>query len=310
MKEKAKKNLKEQNNLYLKIIYSGFINQKSPKQIHKELYDATINNKQITNPNAFIYAKRLTDKLYKQLPPIEYASKLAELRYNAKENSEIAMGMLVYGLITHFKAIDNFNKSVNIQANKIETELKEKVIEDVIENNRNNAKIFYLSSSHKDCAKDHLEAQGKIYYDKNWRNAIIDTKTKIKISEFIKKNNLKSIQWVMGDPVWFITRPNCRHYFVALTTREVLRNSTKRLEKKHKTNTAIGNRQYLQTLKSDNTTKIIGEKRNAELMVIRYKERLEIHTQLYKINRNPLLQRAIVKDKMLIKKWYDYARKL
>ena len=73
--------------------------------------------------------------------------------------------------------------------------------------------IFYVAAFFGDCAKDHVDYQGKIYYDKNWRD--IAPKDRIdEIEAYIKSNCEMSVQDVMtGKGNYLTTRPNCRHYF-------------------------------------------------------------------------------------------------
>ena len=68
----------------------------------------------------------------------------------------------------NLNAYENLKKATNQKTNDIEADFKEEVIKDTIEYNRglDTPKVFYLASSHNDCAKDHKIAQGKIYIGK------------------------------------------------------------------------------------------------------------------------------------------------
>ena len=66
-------------------------------------------------------------------------------------------------------------------------------------------KPFYMASWHADSATDHAPYQGKLYYDANTTGEAL---------KYAQQHNLKTLQWVTGEPVWFVTRPYCRHYFV------------------------------------------------------------------------------------------------
>ena len=88
--------------------------------------------------------------------------------------------------------------------------------------------IFYLCSSHKDCAADHLEWQGKIYVSEDWEARCMDYDRE-KIAAYIKNHDVKTIEWVLGAPVYMTTRPNCRHYFKNISVDEVLHRGVKRL---------------------------------------------------------------------------------
>ena len=92
--------------------------------------------------------------------------------------------------------------------------------------------IFYLCSWHKDCAADHKDYQGKIYVSEDWEERCLDG-DQGKIRAYIKNHNCITVQEVIGDPVYMITRPNCRHYFISVSVDEVLHSSVKKLLKQH-----------------------------------------------------------------------------
>jgi hypothetical protein len=92
--------------------------------------------------------------------------------------------------------------------------------------------IFFICSQHEKPAKDHADYQGKIYVDEKWRSIIVNKEVQMQVEKYINAHNVKSLQWVTNRPVWFITRPNCRHYFKVMDTEEVLKTSrTKLLDK-------------------------------------------------------------------------------
>lgn len=88
--------------------------------------------------------------------------------------------------------------------------------------------IFYLCSSHGDCANDHAQFQGKVYVDENWKN-IIPKEQHANVEKYIKSNNIMSLQKVRDEKPFLTTRPNCRHYFKAITIDQAFNNSTSKL---------------------------------------------------------------------------------
>ncbi len=94
--------------------------------------------------------------------------------------------------------------------------------------------IFFLASSHADCADDHVDYQGKIYVKENWQRFIKPEKI-AEIQDFITKKDIKTMEWVIDKPVYFTTRPNCRHYFAPITIEQALGKSIKQLKKELKT---------------------------------------------------------------------------
>ena len=58
-----------------------------------------------------------------------------------------------------------------------------------------NKVVFWLCSQHSDCADDHIEYQGKIYYDENYRSFNMPQELLQKVSDFITDKKLLSIQF-------------------------------------------------------------------------------------------------------------------
>lgn len=99
------------------------------------------------------------------------------------------------------------SKTINSEINAINRQIQDKVKKDIIKTALNDlSKPFFVSSKHSDSAKDHKDWQGKLYVNERVLN-------NDEIRVFCVKHNVLTIQWVMGEPVWFLTRPNCRHYF-------------------------------------------------------------------------------------------------
>ena len=95
--------------------------------------------------------------------------------------------------------------------------------------------IFYACSSHSKPAKDHADYQGKIYVDRYWRKYCTGTVPEwmiMAVEEFIQKNEILTVQKVMGPPVWLATRPFCRHVFIPVNTLSVLTEEPKTYIKK------------------------------------------------------------------------------
>lgn len=85
--------------------------------------------------------------------------------------------------------------------------------------------IFYACSSHSKPAKDHADYQGKIYVDRYWRKYCTGMMPEwliAAVEDFIQKNEIISIQKIMGPPVWLCTRPFCRHKLYPINTLSVL----------------------------------------------------------------------------------------
>jgi len=170
------------------------------------------------------------------------------------------------------------NILVNHEVRKYEDKRKIEILEDAFEENRKNGRIFYVASKHADSAEDHKDWQGKIYVDRYWHNYDTDGK----LGKYIRENNIRTVQWVTGKPVWFITRPNCRHYFTNYSIDEVLNGKYKIPNRK------IGDRR-LQTPQDVN--------------LHYYEDRLRLLMTMYSKYKTPLLKKQIDKTRLLIAKW-------
>lgn len=198
---------------------------------------------------------------------IEATYKRARTINRNQPKSEIALSLVLFfsKFKYDYKATTIINKHVRDQDDRN----KKKILREM---QKNKDKPFYMASWHSDSAKDHEEYQGKLYYDKNATGEDL---------KYALEHNLQTLQWVTGEPVWFVTRPYCRHYFVQYSLKQVKKGV------KPKT-TKIGRRD-LQT------------PANASLEF--YLDRLDELERLYKIFPIPRLKRQIDKTKMLIKKW-------
>lgn len=89
-------------------------------------------------------------------------------------------------------------------------------------------KIFWLCSCHSSCAEDHINFQSKIFVDRFWRQKV-SGKEYYSVLSYIKNRDIKTVQEIMGPPVYLTTRPYCRHYFIGIDTASVLKSSPKKL---------------------------------------------------------------------------------
>lgn len=165
---------------------------------------------------------------------------------------------------------------INHETSKVAEKEKLDLLDQFIENSRKKGEYFYLASSHDDCAKDHKDWQGKLYVDANAPKEVI---------EYARARGLYTIQWVMDAPVWFITRPNCRHYFVSMNMKQA---GKKNLAKKYHTHQKIGRLDMQSPNKS---------------ALEEYKDRLQLLLQLYNVKKSQKIKDYIIKTKLLVQKW-------
>lgn len=81
--------------------------------------------------------------------------------------------------------------------------------------------IFFMCSKHYPVAKDHADYQGRLYVHQGWRN-LVQGKEYRSVSEYVKSNKILTLQSVMKNPPYLITRPNCRHKLVTVPTQTVI----------------------------------------------------------------------------------------
>ena len=75
--------------------------------------------------------------------------------------------------------------------------------------------IFYICDSFADCAPDHADYQGKIYYNE-------DVDIPNDVMDFINQNGIMSMQEVVNNEPFLTSRPNCRHNLHAISMEDVM----------------------------------------------------------------------------------------
>jgi hypothetical protein len=95
---------------------------------------------------------------------------------------------------------------------KTRTDIQKEIADNMIKAGDANGVVFYVCAFFGDCAKDHVEYQGKIYHADNWE--AIAPKDRIdEIDAYIKEHDVKNVKDVTENKPFLTTRPNCRHYF-------------------------------------------------------------------------------------------------
>jgi len=75
--------------------------------------------------------------------------------------------------------------------------------------------VFVICDSFADCAPDHADYQGKIYYN-------ADAKISDEEQKYIDANGILSMQEVVNGEPYLTSRPNCRHNFHSIPSSDVL----------------------------------------------------------------------------------------
>lgn len=288
-KSRTLANLRNLNNEYISTIYYDLCKKKSIREIHKDIRKVSV-----------AYSDLIIDKNCEK-----YVYKVAKIIKKKTMYKDID---LLPPIILEYIQQDNVYEQTQTFSYKHakEEEYKNKinVINEMLEVGTQSPH-FYLASMHDDSAEDHVDYQGKLYYDKNWYKYVKDKDTRRVIENLIKNRNMKSIQWVIDRPVWFITRPNCRHYFEPVSLEEVVNTPTQDLVEKLGMHTKVGTRGTNQTIRHPLDTNWYTRK-NVEDIIDKYQRRLSFHKAMYrKVPCNELVG-YIDKDVRLIKKWKAY----
>jgi hypothetical protein len=155
--------------------------------------------------------------------------------------------------------------------------------------------IFWLCSTHGDCANDHADYQGKIYVDEDWAS-MVGQKDFDRVYNYISSNKIETKQDVENNDPYLCTRPNCRHYFMPLSIDEVLSESK---------NDLLKERGMIKGKYDSEKYQNLQKQRYEERNIRKYKQRLEQNELAMKKLPNgeekDKLQKLVMKDKQLVK---------
>ena len=152
--------------------------------------------------------------------------------------------------------------------------------------------IFYLCSTHINPAKDHRDWEGKIYVSEDWEERVSPDQHS-QVAAYIRNKHIRTVQWVTGEPVWLVTRPNCKHFLIEVPVEEVLSSSVKKLLKNHD--------MYMEDEKE--ITYEYGQYKD-------YYERLKMLNYLKGMFDAEELDKDIDKTRQLVRKWGSRASRL
>lgn len=211
--------------------------------------------------------------------------------------------LIPFAFMNQRKVYEKTNKIISATLRKEYSNKVVREIKDFMKENRKDNHIFYLISWHGDCAIDHKDYQGRMYYDEkaNYNGDELEQKR--------LHNAVLSFQYITSKPTWLITRPNCRHYFVALTWQEIEGKTNEQLLKKYNMISSKG-KQGMKTIKHALNKEWYSQD-NINGIINTYKRRLMYHQFLRIKDKNDIyIANAIVKDKFLIDKWTKYYNEL
>lgn len=217
------------------IICNGLIHKEPKQKVLKDI------KKEIThiyraiklNSKEYSYLWEASKRQYELLSKKTYG-KLREIdrKFGKKEDYKIALGNrkdAVYSTVKKYLIRnDQMTKVRNQVAYSYENRAKVDGLTELLEENRQKSP-FFLCSTHKNPAEDHKDWEGKMYFDADWADQDWSDEDRARIAAYIRNHDLKTVQWVTGEPVYLITRPNCKHYLVNIPIQDVLKSSVKAL---------------------------------------------------------------------------------
>ena len=154
------------------------------------------------------------------------------------------------------------------------------------------ASPFFICSSHVNPAKDHADHEGKLYYNADWfREVDADPDVVARARRIIRSRKLISVQEITGAPVYLVTRPNCKHFFIPVEIDDVVGKSNKQILKEHKG--------YM-----PNEEPISYEKRQYRA----YYDRLKVLLELRNVTPSEELEKDIKDTRRLCRKWANRIR--
>jgi hypothetical protein len=112
----------------------------------------------------------------------------------------------------------------------VRTGIQQEIGNRQLEAGRNANIVFYVVNEFGDCADDHADYQGRMYYDEKYLLFPLTTDAKAMIRKHIQNNNLQSIQDVRDKPPYLTTRPNCRHKMKPVAIDRVLQESVENIK--------------------------------------------------------------------------------
>lgn len=132
------------------------------------------------------------------------------------------------------KIIYRFSVAVNKVLEHKNSRLRKNKLKGQLRDSRATGGIFFMSSYHSNAAEDHKDYQGQIYVDRFWKATLKDDKSTVKkVQAYIRNRGIITVQELCSVPVYFITRPYCKHFMIPLDTFEVLNNGIVRIRKNH-----------------------------------------------------------------------------
>lgn len=184
----------------------------------------------------------------------------------------------------------------------VRTTLQNEIVDNGLKVGAVSKTVFYVCNSFNDCADDHADYQGKVYYDERYISWGFEEEQEEAIKEHILKNKLMAMQDVIDEKPYLTRRPNCRHKLYPISLKQALNLSPNQLLDKFNIKRGTYKKSdYKQTQ----------EQRYNERQIRYYKDKANQNEELYRLNPNN--EKFIIqaqKDRVTMRKWQTRQREL
>ena len=181
----------------------------------------------------------------------------------------------------------------------VRTGIQQEIGNRQLEAGRNANIVFYVVNEFGDCADDHADYQGKMYYDEKYLLFPLTTDAKAMIRKHIANTNMQSIQDVRDKPPYLTTRPNCRHKMKPVAIDRVLQESVENIKDD------LGYKTKSYRPENYEATK---EQRYNERNIRKYKQRNLTYMKLYDQTKNKQYLLQAQKEKRQAMLWQKRQR--
>lgn len=181
----------------------------------------------------------------------------------------------------------------------VRTGIQQEIGNRQLEAGRNANIVFYVVNEFADCADDHADYQGRMYYDEGYQDFPLQDEIKGLIQDHIQRNGLLSIQAVRDNEPYLTTRPNCRHKMKPVAIDRVLQESVEDIKKD------LGYKTKSYRPQNYEATKV---QRYNERNIRKYKQRSLTYKALYDKTKNKQYLIQAQKEKRLVSLWQKRQR--
>ena len=154
--------------------------------------------------------------------------------------------------------------------------------------------VFYVVNEFGDCADDHANYQGRMYYDERYQDFPLQDEIKSLIQDHIQRNGLLSIQAVRDNEPYLTTRPNCRHKMKPVAIDKVLQENVEDIKKD------LG---YKSKSYRPENYEAVKTQRYNERNIRKYKQRNLTYMEIYKKTNNKDYLLLAQKEKRKVLLW-------